>query len=482
MGVFSRFEQVPGEAKDRHTRNGLIVLAILGAVLYYAYTSGSIPLLPKSGEVVTAEFASAANVTAGKTPVRVAGVEVGEVEKVERLDNGRGVRVKMRITDDGVKLRKDAKAHIYWRTLLGFAFYIELDEGSAPQSLGNQTIAKANTTTQVELDEVLAGLTPPSRAGIQTLFSEFDKGFEGDDAGNAIDALGPSMKQVAPGLGALRGSKPGDLTDTVRSASRFMGALAKNEAQLGQVVNHANTTLGVTAARRASLDSTLRNGPSALDQTRQTMVRLRGTLETLDPIADSLRPGVRVLDDASLAVRPALAELRPTLDDARPLLTDLRPALTSLRTASEAGVPFMDALDPTLDRLQSSILPALEKTGKDTGLKSYEAIGPAIASVAASSSLYDSYSYVQHFQAVAGGGNSAGLLPCGLNVAPLGVNCGTLNDTITKLFTGGLPGSKSRSSELRSDSGGGSSSSSSASKSSNPAVKSIARLTGLLGG
>src|ERR1700712_5360657 len=136
MGVFSRFEQVPGQARERHTRNGIIVLVILFAVLYFAYSSGNIPFLPKGGTVVTADFATAANVTPGKTPVRVAGVDVGKVEKVERLPNGRGVRIKMRITDKGVKLRKDATAHIYWRTLLGFSFYIQLDEGASPQSLG----------------------------------------------------------------------------------------------------------------------------------------------------------------------------------------------------------------------------------------------------------------------------------------------------------------------------------------------------------
>ncbi|WP_354700606.1 hypothetical protein DSM112329_00887 [Paraconexibacter sp. AEG42_29] len=449
MGAFSRFEQVPGRARDRHTRNGLIVLLVLGALLYYAYTSGNVPFIPKGGELVTAEFATAANVQAGKTPVRVSGVEVGKVEKVERLDDGRGVRVKMRITDDGVDLRKDARADIYWRTLLGFAFYIDLDQGSDSAKLGDQTIAMKDTSTQVELDQVLASVTPPSREGIQTLFKEFDKGFNGDtSAGRATDALGPSMAQVAPGLDALRGTKPGDLTDTVRDASQLMGALAKNEVQLGQVIGNADTTLAVTAARSAALDSTLRNGPSALDQTRRTMTRLRTTLEILDPLADKLRPGVRVLDDASRAVRPALRQLNPTLADARPLLADLRPALTRLRSASNSGIPLLKDLDPTLTRLQEKILPALESKDKsDLNMKLYETIGPAVSGVAGSSSLYDSYSYVQHFQAVAGGGQSAGFLPCSLNVAPVGINCNDLNKVVTGLFAG-IPGNRIRNSSL----------------------------------
>jgi virulence factor Mce-like protein len=483
MGVLSRFEQVPGRARDRNTRNGLIVLGVLIAVLYYAYTGGSIPFLPESGRTVTADFASVANVTPGKTPVRVAGVEVGKVDSVERLPNGRGVRVKMRITDDGVHLRKDATAHIYWRTLLGFAFYIQLDEGSAPQGLGGQTIAMRNTTTQVELDQVLASLRKPSREGLQTMLQEFDNGFNGESkAGRSLDALGPAMKQVAPGLDALRGTKPGDLTDTVASASRFMGALARNEVQLGQVVDHASTTLAVTAAQRAALDSTLRNGPSALEQTRRTMTRLRTTLDTLDPVADSLRPGVRVLDDAGRAVRPALAQLRPTLADARPLLADLRPALTKLGSAGRTGVPLLRRLRPTFDRLNATIIPGLNKKGA-TGLKLQEAVGPTIASVSSSTSLFDAYGFTQRFQAVNGGGRSAGFLPCSLGVSPVGVNCGALNAALGQFIPGlGTAPAAARRTSAKSAPSGTSASPTKTPAGASPAAKTIARLTGLLGG
>ncbi|MCW3041725.1 MAG: hypothetical protein JWM31_3630 [Solirubrobacterales bacterium] len=485
MGLMSRFEQVPGMARDRHTRNGLIVLAVVFACMYYAYTSGTIPFLPKGGTVVTAEFATAANVTPGKTPVRVAGVNVGEVEKVERLPNGRGVKVKMRIEDGkGVNVRKDATAHIYWRTLLGFAFYIQLDEGSSPQKLGDQTIAMKDTTTQVELDQVLASLTPTSRKGMQTLFKEFDKGFGGGPSGRALDAAGPAMKQIAPGLDALRGTKPGDLTDTVRSASRLMGALARNEVQLGQVVSNADTTLGVTAARSADLDQILKQAPASLDQTKSAMVRLRTTLNTLDPVADALRPGVRELDNASLALRPALNQLRPTLDDARPLLSDLRPALVRLNAASKNGVPLLKGLEPTLVRLRDKILPALDAKGT-SGLKLYEAIGPAIASVSSSASLWDAYGFTQRFQAANGGGASLeDIIPCRAKVVPVGLDCSAFQEAIGA-FLGKLPGSPASSkASARSSSRAKPSSSSSTSpaKKANPAAETIARLTGLLGG
>ncbi|MBA2350187.1 MAG: MCE family protein, partial [Solirubrobacterales bacterium] len=160
MGLMSRFEAIPGQARKRPFRNGMILLVLFGALLAFAFTGGGIPFLPKGGEVVTANFANIANVSPGKTPVRVAGVNVGDVEKVERLPGGRGVKVTMRIEDGlGVKLRRDARAHIYWRTLLGFSFYIQLDEGGAPEPLGETTVAMKDTTTQVELDEVIQALT-----------------------------------------------------------------------------------------------------------------------------------------------------------------------------------------------------------------------------------------------------------------------------------------------------------------------------------
>lgn len=440
MGLLSRFESVPGQARKRPIRNGIIVLALFGALLAYAYSSGHIPFVPKGGQLVTADFKTIANVTPGKTPVRVAGVTVGTVEKTERLPAGRGVRVSMRVEDGkGVELHRDAQAHIYWRTLLGFSFYVQLDEGADPEPLGKTTIAMKDTTTQVELDQVVQALDKPSRKGLQTMFKEFDKGFGDGPAGRSLDALAPAMTQVAPGLQALRGTKPGDLTDTVRQTSRLMGALAKNEVQLGQVVANANTTLGVTAARRSAIASTLQNGATTLDQTKATMVRLRGTLDQLDPRAEQLRPGVRELAPASKALRPALAELRPLLADARPTLQDLRPALTRLRGASRAGVPFIKAIDPTLNRTRDTIIPGLDARSKITERKLYEEIGPVAATVDSSAALFDAYGHVQRFQAVNGGPRSIAALPCSADlVTGKGITCSDLG-TVLGGFFGGPP-------------------------------------------
>lgn len=429
-----RFVIRPGHYKPKHMRNGAIVLGVLIALVYFAYSGGSVPFLPKGGELVKAEFSSAANVQPGKTPVRVKGIKVGEVEVVERRPGGRGVVVTMRIDEPGVRMRRDARASIFWRTLMGFAFYIQLEPGSDQRALGSTTIPIARTTTQVELDQVLSALKPTSRAGIQTLLREFDEGFNANSqAGRSLDALAPSMRKIAPGLGALRGQAPGDLTETVRQASRLMGTLARNETALGQLVNNAETTLGVTAARRADLGSILRNGPATLDDTRTTMARLRTTLVALDPVAERLRPGARQLDATATSLRPALRALRPVLDDARPLLRALRPALRRLGAAGRSGAPLLAELQPTFERLNAKIIPSLKAEDPLIKLKTYQMIGPVFATVSSSAGLFDAYGHTQRFSPLAGGARSLRFLPCNLN-SQATIDCSDLQRVFEPIF------------------------------------------------
>jgi phospholipid/cholesterol/gamma-HCH transport system substrate-binding protein len=443
IGLRSRFEFRPGTHRPRHMRNGAIVVALFIGALYYGYSGGKIPFLGQGGRTVRAEFASAANVRPGKTPVRVRGVPVGEVTAVQRAPTGNGVIVTMNITNPGVHLSSNARADIYWRTLLGFGFYIQLDPGSSSSPLGGQLIPVSRTSVQVELDQVLSALTPPSRRGIQTTMHQFAIGFgPHSQAGAAIDALAPAMRNVGPGVSALRGTTPGDITTTVQSSNRLLTALANSDMQLGDLVGQADTTLGVTAGRQSDIASTLQQGPQTLSETQATMTKLNGLLDRLDPVAEALRPGARELLPAARALEPALVELRPLLDDARPTLAALRPALSSLGRAADTGVPLLSALLPAFGRLNAAIIPALQARDTSTQLRLFESVGPTAATVASSASLYDANGHTQRFQAVAGGANTPSFLPCSLNLSAYKLNCSDLEAVIGSLL--GLPSASVR--------------------------------------
>lgn len=440
------FDPRPGRARPNVLRTGAIFTAISGVFLWIIYTKPTI--IPSAGTEVKAHLASGANIRPGYTPVRVAGVEVGQVTKVDRAEN-RGVIVTMKVEDGlGVDVRKDAQAHLRWRTLLGRNDYIDLLPGSksAPE-LGDNTIPVSRTSGQIELDEVLEAFDADGRSGLKSIFDEFNVGF-GDPraAGRAIQAVDPSLRQVAPGLRRLRGTEEGDLTDLVRSTSRMMGALGRNEVALSRLVTSGRVALGVTAARASDIGGMLQQAPGAMQETRATMARLRSTLDELDPLANALRPGARKLAPAAARARTTLRTLVPLLTDARATLRDLSPSVRDLRVASTAGAPVLRDFIPVLDRVSAEFVPWLNAANAENKLKNFQLVGPALASGSTATSWGDVNGVQANFEGGAGENAYAGV-PCKTFLtdptvpAERKIACELLTRAFASLITGRAPDS-----------------------------------------
>ena len=441
--VLARFEQRPGLSNPRFVSRGAVVIALATLGCTIMFTRG-IPFWPSSGVIVKADFTTAENVRPGKTPVRIHGVPVGTVTGVQRRCQGcTGVEVTMSLDNtSGYRLHSDASAHIYWRTLLGYAFYIELSPGSPSAPPLRGVIPIARTTEQVELDQVLQALTPQSRTGIQTTINQLDTGFGDKRAAAAtIDRLAPAMHEVGPALAGLRGTEPGDLTTVVTGTNRVLDAFAARDGDLAGLVDSGAAVLGVTAARESEIGATLDEAPATMDQTNATLTRLRTTMNVLDPIVSDLRPGARRVYAAAVSLEPALAQLRPVLDRARPLLGRLGPALARLRSAATQGTPLLNGLMPTVERANQTLIPWAYTTDPNTDLKNFEAIGPTVATVADSSAMYDGTGYFQRFGAAdALSPRSASFLPCSVDpFSSHAVNCNDLNTFLGALFGLGVP-------------------------------------------
>lgn len=439
-----RWRYVPGQHRPHTVRNGAILLAVVAFVLVAGFGKG-IPFWPDGRATVTAEFAQANNVRPG-TPVRVAGVDVGEVTGTHLGADGRGADVEMKLDPDQVvDLRQDASAHIYWRTLLGRNMYIQLDPGSPTRApLSDHRIARRRTTTQVEFDELLQPFDDGGRHALQTMTREFERGFRTPRAvRSAINASAPAAEAIAPGLSSLRGTATGDLTTLVQHASRTLGALSREDDALAGVIDHGDVTLGVTAAHAADLTRLVEVAPGTEQQTRATMVRLRSTLDRLDPLVRDLRPGARRLDATVRALRPALLAATPLLERTRPLLDRLRPAVADLSRAGRSGPPLFAALDPTLDRTRERLVPWLQKHDDETKLRNLESIGPWFSGADAVGSRFDANGFVLRMQPGAGLG-SIDSLPCqsGFGDPSAGVlaRCDALTETLQRLMgRGGRP-------------------------------------------
>jgi ABC-type transporter Mla subunit MlaD len=407
-----RLDVVPAQHKTRPVLLGAVVITFVVLALYSA-AARNIPLINgKPGDELRIEFA-AANQVSNRTVVRVGGIDVGRVDKVEPgSDPYRTSVAIVRITDDDIDVKRDATAKIRWRTLFGGLMYIDLEPGSdgAP-SLGDAPIPAGNTSTQVELDQFLqpydGNTDEAQRAVLKGLSATFA---DPRGIGRSIDALSPNLRNIERGLAPLRGQRRDDLRRLVVATSRTVAGLDDPDG-LRALTSGANRTLAVTAARRAELGRLLELSPPSLASTFTTMRRLRTTLGHLDPLAARLRPGVRALEPAARATTPALAQTEALLAEARPLLKDAKPTFASLAGAGRAGVPLMNELDPTLRRLDGELIPYLHERDPETRLRNLEAIGPFWASLAMAASEYDAEGHRIRFTVPPGVNSLIGVPP-----------------------------------------------------------------------
>jgi phospholipid/cholesterol/gamma-HCH transport system substrate-binding protein len=420
----------------RHTRAGIVTLALLALLVFVAVTH-QLPLLGGAGgPIVRAEFSTADDVNTA-TPVRVGGVDVGHVQSIEP-GPGHSSIVAMQITTGGVVAKRDASAQVAWRTLLGGALYVDLAPGSpSTPPLGNRVIPLSRTGYQVTWDDYNSQFTPTARLQERNTIRGFAQTLASPRAeGHTVQMLGPDLAVVGRGVAPLRGEDIGDLRALVRSTAATMNALARNQGELGNLVYGADRTLAVTARERADLGQTLALTPPALSATTITMRRLNVTLDRLDPLAINLRPGVGALAPAMDALSPALTQADRTLSDARALLRTAPTTLRALRAMGLQGVPLIAGLTPTVARLNQQLLPFLSRTDPATRLRNYEAIGPFVSALDSAAGEYEADGYFVHF--MTGGGPDSVLLPCDTGLDPTQHSrCNLVESLLGELLGGG---------------------------------------------
>jgi virulence factor Mce-like protein len=391
--VRRRFDIFPAKHRSRPLLIGSVVIALIALALVSAGLR-HVPLVPKSGNVVRAEF-TAADQVSNRTVVRVRGVEVGRVEGVAPgSDPYRTTLVNMRIDNGNIHLRADASAAVRWRTLLGGLMYIDLNPGSpSAPPLGDNPIPASRTSSQVEFDQLLEAYAGPTAQQQRNLFKGLRNTFaDPQGIGHTIHTLAPTLTTIDQGLQPLLGAQSGDLRNLIAATARTVSGL-DNTSGLDGLVSGADTTLAVTDAQRNNLGQFLELSPPSLNSTFTTMRRLRTTLDHLDPLVTNLQPGARDIAPAARAAEPALGQTDAVLRAATPLLMAAGPTFDALKGASDTGVPLMYAFDPTLTRLLDQILPYLRRQDPGTKLLNYEMYGPFWSDLSSAAAEYDSVGY-----------------------------------------------------------------------------------------
>jgi len=346
------------------------------------------------GYELKATFANSANI-ALKSPVRIAGVEVGKVISSER--DGDATTVTFTVDDTGRPIHENAFASIRPRIFLEGNFFIELDPGSpgAPELASGGTIPISRTSTAVQIDEVLTALQSPVRADLGRLLESYGgaltheptpaedlahlpqvAGLSGGQALNKVfEYGGEAGKYSAQVTQALTGTEPHDLARLIAGTGRTAAAFAADQQELQGLIDNFDTFTGALANQSDNLATTVRLLAPTLRTAHTSLVSLNNSLPPLRTYAIELTPAVAELPGLINASKPWLAQVRPLLSGkeaggAAKLLAESTPGLAG---AAQAGKKV--AL-PQLNRLSLCTSQVLVPTGNQVIDDQFSTGGP----------------------------------------------------------------------------------------------------------
>jgi phospholipid/cholesterol/gamma-HCH transport system substrate-binding protein len=308
----------------------LLVLILAGSVL--AYTKE----LPFTGDgyQLKATFENAATLRS-TSPVRIAGVNVGEVTEVAR--EGDVVEVTFTVDEEGQPIHEDAEVEIRPRLFLEGNFFLDLRPGSpsAPELEDDGEIAITQTATAVQLDEVLTALQSDSRADLQALLegygttltheptaaedAEQDPDVRGETAAESINDSfeygGKAGRSTAIVNEALLGTEPHDLSKLIAANRDVFETLSRRESALQGLITNFNITAGALATESSNLSASIRELAPTLEEAEPSLFNLSRALPPLRAWARALEPSLRELPATIDASGPWLDQVALLLRD-----------------------------------------------------------------------------------------------------------------------------------------------------------------------
>jgi len=309
---------------------GALMVLVIVFGLYLAFAK-RLPFTDRGFEV-NATFSNAANIRA-TSPVRIAGVNVGEVTEIGR--DGANATVSFTVSEEGLPIHEDATAQIRPRIFLEGNFFIDLDPGSpsSPEMDEDGTIPVTRTATSVQLDEILTSLQSDSRENLEAFLSGFgtaltyqplppddvdqDPDVRGESAATALndtwDYGGAAGRYTAEVNQAFLGTQPHDLSKLLAAGERVFGQLVSREEQLKGLISNFNDFTGALASQSTALSETVALLEPTLTTTRRSLVNLNLALPPLRGYAIALEPAVRELPATIEAGLPWLAQAYPLL-------------------------------------------------------------------------------------------------------------------------------------------------------------------------
>jgi phospholipid/cholesterol/gamma-HCH transport system substrate-binding protein len=418
-------------ARSRRPRSpvtiGLITLVVSVVALYLGFTK-DIPFTRPFE--VRAVFQSANSIRVS-SPVRIAGVDVGKVQKVEPHEGTNAAVLVLKIDKDGLPIHSDATARIRPRIFLEGNFFVDLDPGSsgAPELSDGDTIKVTQTATPVQLDEVLTALQGDTRQDLKTVLDGFDtalnsKPSAAQDADSDPSARGETAaesfndayrdipkaeKATAEVFEALLGTEPDrDLSRLIEGTARTSAALTRNETALKDLITNFNGTMAAFAAESGNLRASIRGLAPTLESANATFASLNAAFPPTRAFAHEILPGVRETPATIAAAFPWMAQMRELVSpqELGGVVRELSPATAELARLTDRAIELLPKTDLTSKCVSRVIIPTGNVPIRDefhTGVENYKEFMYGLVGLAGEGQNFDGNGMYVRFQT--GGGS-----------------------------------------------------------------------------
>ena len=363
-----RFSDIPRGGAQRRGMSafkaGALATVLIALGTYFGFTKSNPFANPYE---VNAVFENT-NRLANRSPVRIAGVDVGKVVDIEPLGDGSGlVRVKMEITDEGLPIKEDAELKVRSRLFLEGNYFVDLRPGTpnADNLEDGGTIPPNQTASPVQFGQVLTALQSDTRQDLRNFLREYSSSLKGAGArgfNQAIEHWEDAYRNTSQVNDATRGTERHDLSRVLKGQGRVFGALSRDEEALKELVTDLNETISGFARQEDNLKAAIPELRDVFREGRPALASLNRAFPEIRGFARDALPGARSSSPTLDAQLPFIMQARRLVDDDElgGLTRQLRsavPFLARLNTRS----PKTFAQNRALAACQNNVLAALRE-------------------------------------------------------------------------------------------------------------------------
>jgi phospholipid/cholesterol/gamma-HCH transport system substrate-binding protein len=327
-------------------RAGVLALVVIGVLAFFGFTKANPFANPYEFKAVFNDV----NNLKPKSPVRIAGVEVGKVVKIAPVTDGKGAaEVTMEVKEAGLPIKEDAELKIRPRIFLEGNFFVDLKPGSPSEDELDKggVIPVTQTAAPVQFGDVLTALQSDTRTDLQTFLREYSKGLDKGGAegfNEAIEWWEPAYRNGSLANDATLGQDPQrDLQRVLKGQQQTFAALVRDERALKDLVTNFNETAGALAREDVALAASIPALRDTLRAADPALLELNNALPSLRAFARDALPGVQSSDET-------LAESLPFITQARLLMSErelrgtarvLRQTIPEIVAFNQTSIPFL---------------------------------------------------------------------------------------------------------------------------------------------